>query len=57
MNKSERKKLKRFAEVCMGSCGGCKHFVFFKGFCIKRKEKHGFNDPACNQYTKYSMSR
>ena len=56
MNKSERKKLKRFAEVCMGSCSGCKHFDFFKGFCIKRKEKRGSNDPACNQYTKYSMS-
>ena len=55
MNKSERKKLKRFAEVCMGSCGGCSHFVFFEGYCQKKKRKCAFTDPACDDYKKYKM--
>ena len=57
MTNSERKRLKQYADICLGSCGGCKHFSFFEFYCEKRKHKARGSDPACGFYDKAEVER
>ena len=52
---SGKKDLKRFVEVCLGTCLGCSHMDFWTRICeVKNKEVQG-TDPACTDYKQYDM--
>ena len=57
MTNSERKRLKQYADICLGSCGGCRHLLFFEGYCQKKKKKARGSDPACGFYAKAEGER
>lgn len=53
LHMKKKNELKRFAEVCMGHCGSCLYFAFFKGFCLKWEKKCRSSNNACECYKKY----